>query len=147
VPSAAANGELSLQGLKILVVEDDEDSREMLETILRHHGAGVWTAENVENGFASFVSNKPDILISDVGLPEQDGYDLIRRIRRLSPEQGGQVPAIALTGYVSVHDQHEALNAGYDEHLSKPIDTDHLIGIIINLITKPNRFRRTFATG
>jgi len=149
VPDATndANDEQSLKGLTILVVEDDEDSRDMLETILEYRGAQVLTAENVESAFAAFVSGKPDILVSDVGLPEQDGYDLIRQIRKLSPQEGGDIPAIALTGYVSVQDQHEALNAGYQEHLPKPVDTDHLIALIIDLRKQPDRYRRTFATG
>jgi len=77
--------------------------------------------------------------ISDVGLPEQDGYDLIRKIRALPAAQGGDVPAIALTGYVSVQDQTQALSAGYHEHLPKPVDTDRLIGLLLNLKNAPRR--------
>jgi CheY-like chemotaxis protein len=76
---------------------------------------------------------RPDILISDVGLPELDGYDLIRRIRALAEVQGGKTPAIAVTGYVSIQDQSLALSAGYQEHLPKPIDTDKLINSILKL--------------
>jgi len=133
------HGEHTLRDMKILVVEDDEDSRDMLATILSCHGAEVFTAENVESGFTSFTSNRPDILISDVGLPEQDGYDLIRKIRALPVAQGGDVPAIALTGYVSVQDQTQALSAGYHEHLPKPVDTDRLIGLLLNLKNAPRR--------
>ena len=127
------NSNLSLRGLKILIVEDDADSRDMLETILEYHGAEVKTAENVAAGYAEFMREVPNVLISDVGLPEQDGYDLIRRIRQLPANKGGDVPAIALTGYVSLQDQARALSAGYHEHLPKPIDTDRLIGVVAEL--------------
>jgi CheY-like chemotaxis protein len=133
--SANGNSHVSLQGLKILIVEDDPDSRDMLATILEYHGAEVKTAENVAAGYAEFMREVPSVLISDVGLPEQDGYDLIRRIRSLPAIDGGDVPAIALTGYVSLQDQILALEAGYHEHLPKPIDTDRLISVVAELAT------------
>jgi signal transduction histidine kinase/ActR/RegA family two-component response regulator len=133
----------SLNGLTVLVVEDDTDSRDMLATILEHQGAVVATAVNAAEAFETFVKNVPDILISDVGLPGQDGYDLIRRIRSLSDANGGKVPAIALTGYVSLQDQTRARNAGYEEHLPKPIDTDRLIEMISKLT---RRSRTTVGT-
>ena len=137
------NSSQTLRGMKILIVEDDADSREMLATILSYNGAEVVTAENVERGFESFAAERPDILISDVGLPEQDGYDLIRKIRAMPSAEGGDVPAIALTGYVSVQDQTRALTAGYHEHLPKPIDTDKLIGLLLNLKSAPRTSRWT----
>jgi signal transduction histidine kinase/ActR/RegA family two-component response regulator len=130
--STNGNGhsENSLKGLKVLIVEDDEDSRDMLSTILRYHGAEVETAPNVPLGFSKFREFRPDVLVSDVGLPEEDGYDLIQRIRRLTEEEGGQTPAVALTGYVSTQDQTQAIRAGYQEHLAKPVDTDKLISVL-----------------
>jgi len=122
-----------LKNVRVLIVEDDEDSRDMLETILKYHGAEVSTAQNVPEGFEKFRSMRPDILISDVGLPEKDGYDLIRRIRLLSDSEGGQTPAVALTGYASINDQLQALSAGYQEHMAKPIDTEKLISTIVEL--------------
>jgi signal transduction histidine kinase/ActR/RegA family two-component response regulator len=135
LPAVSSNGhdQLPLKGLRILVVEDDADSRDMLETILRFHGADVLSAKDVVDGFNTFLTMRPDILISDVGLPELDGYDLIRRIRALAEVQGGKTPAIAVTGYVSIQDQSLALSAGYQEHLPKPIDTDKLINSILKL--------------
>jgi len=133
IHSINGNSNMSLKGMKILIVEDDEDSRDMLETILEYHGAEVKTAENVAAGYAEFMREVPSVLISDVGLPEQDGYDLIRRIRQLPANKGGDVPAIALTGYVSLQDQAQALSAGYHEHLPKPIDTERLIGVVSEL--------------
>lgn len=133
----------SLEGLNILIVEDDADSRDMLATILEYHGAAVRTAENVAGGFAEFTREAPSVLISDVGLPEQDGYDLIRRIRSLPPNEGGNTPAIALTGYVSFQDQTQALSAGYDEHLPKPIDTDRLTAVVAELAHLRNGIHST----
>ena len=131
--SSNGSSNLSLRDLKILIVEDDADSRDMLATILQYHGAEVRAAENVAAGYAEFINQIPDILISDVGLPEQDGYDFIRRIRSLPADKGGEVSAIALTGYVSFQDQTQALSAGYHEHLPKPIDTDRLISVVAEL--------------
>ena len=141
--SANGNSHVSLQNLKVLIVEDDADSRDMLATILEYHGAAVKTAENVAAGYADFTREVPDVLISDVGLPEQDGYDLIRRIRSLPPAEGRDVPAIALTGYVSLQDQTQALAAGYQEHLPKPIDTDRLIAVVAELANSQNGTRST----
>ena len=146
LPSAAPNpiastnghGGEALKGLRILIVEDDADSRDMLDTVLRFQGADVLTAKDVVEGFDVFRAERPDILVSDVGLPELDGYDLIRRIRTLSENDGGKTPAIALTGYVSVQDQSQALNAGYQEHLSKPVDTDRLIRSILEFAAANN---------
>ena len=144
--SSNGNGEQSLNGIQILIVEDDADSRDMLATILRQHGARVTQAENVERGFALFRADRPDILVSDVGLPEQDGYDLIRRIRALPPTDGGNVPAIALTGYVSLQDQIQTLSAGFQEHLPKPVDTDRLIGVLRFLSTTVSTSRSAVGT-
>jgi signal transduction histidine kinase/ActR/RegA family two-component response regulator len=135
-----------LDGMRILIVEDDADSRDMLDTVLRFQGAEVLTAKDVIEGFDVFRADRPDVLISDVGLPELDGYDLIRRIRSLSEDDGGTIPAIALTGYVSIQDQSYALEAGYQEHLPKPIDTDHLINSILKLTQKGHLTIKTSGT-
>ena len=139
-PNSSKNGHAgpALNGMRILIVEDDADSRDMLETVLRFQGAEVLTAKDVIEGFDVFRAKRPDVLVSDVGLPELDGYDLIRRIRSLSEDEGGRTPAIALTGYVSMQDQSQALNAGYQEHLPKPIDTENLVKSILEL-SKNNR--------
>lgn len=147
-PITLTNGHArrALNGLSILIVEDDADSRDMLETVLRSHGADVLTAKDVIEGFGVFRAQRPDILVSDVGLPELDGYDLIRRIRSLSENDGGTTPAIALTGYVSMQDQSKALSAGYQEHLPKPVDTDRLIKSILEFTDANDNTRKTAAT-
>lgn len=120
----------SLEGIRVLVVEDDRDSREMLKTILKHYGMETSAVETASEALDAFRSNPPDILISDVGLPNEDGYDLIRKIRSLRPEEGGLVPAIAMTGYVSLQDRSLAIAAGFQDHLPKPIETDILIELL-----------------
>lgn len=127
-------GEL-LKGIYVLLVEDDKDSREMLETLLKINGMKVTTASSAAQALKMLKQKRPDILISDVGMPDEDGYEFIGKVRRLSPEQGGHVPAIALTGYVSVQDQNQALEAGYQQHLSKPVDIDKLIKMLKSLVT------------
>jgi signal transduction histidine kinase/ActR/RegA family two-component response regulator len=146
-PISPTNGHArrALNGLRILIVEDDADSRDMLETVLRSHGADVLTAKDVIEGFDIFRAQRPDILVSDVGLPELDGYDLIRRVRSLSENDGGTTPALALTGYVSMQDQSKALSAGYQVHLPKPVDTDRLVKSILEFTDANDHTRKTAA--
>lgn len=127
------NTDLS-SGLHILLVEDDTDSREMLTILFEQSDMKVTAVNSAAEAVESLKSFKPDILISDIGLPKEDGYELIKKVRRLSPEQGGLIPAIALTGYVSVQDRRYALEAGYQEHLSKPVDVDRLLDMVKQLV-------------
>ena len=117
-----------------LVVEDDQDSRDMLTTALAICGVRVVSAESADEGLEKLRELKPDFLISDIGLPGEDGYDLIRKVRALPPLEGGGIPAIALTGYVSVQDRKLALRAGYQEHLPKPVDTNRLIELLQTMV-------------
>lgn len=116
--------------LKILLVEDDEDSREMLKTMFEQSGMEVFGVSSSAEAVEAVQKIKPDVLISDIGLPNEDGYQLIGKVRRLSPEQGGLTPAIALTGYVSLQDRHHAFDVGFQEHLSKPVDIDKLLELV-----------------
>ena len=129
---ADADGRLG--GMIALVVEDDQDSRDMLTTALAICGVRVVSAESADEGLEKLRELKPDFLISDIGLPGEDGYDLIRKVRALSPSDGGGIPAIALTGYVSVQDRKLALRAGYQEHLPKPVDTNRLIELLQTMV-------------
>jgi signal transduction histidine kinase len=111
-----------LRGLRVLVVEDEGDTRDILDVLLRESGAEVQAVPDAETAMQAMQSRPPDVLISDIGMPEMDGYDLIRQVRRLSPDAGGRVPAIALTAFAHGSDHREALRAGYDRHLAKPVD-------------------------
>ena len=121
------------QNLRVLLVEDDEDSREMLKTMFEQSGIEIAGVNSAAEALETLPHFKPDVLISDIGLPNEDGYELIGKIRRLSPSQGGLTPAIALTGYVSLQDQRHAFNVGYQKHLSKPVDIDQLLELVKEL--------------
>jgi len=123
-----------IQGIRVLVVDDDADTREMLRTVLERHGARVTTASSARDTLAVLPALKPDVLVSDIGMPEEDGYALIRRVRALSSEQGGDIPAIALTGYVRVEDRIRALAAGYQMFVPKPVEIGELSAIIADLV-------------
>ena len=112
----------SLRGLRVLVVEDEPDTRDVLDMLLRESGAEVVAVDDAEAALRAMQARRPDVLISDIGMPEADGYDLIRRVRRLAAEAGGRTPAIALTAFAHGSDHREALRAGYDRYLAKPVD-------------------------
>ena len=124
-----------LSRLSILVVDDDADSRNMLEMALRSQGADVATAASVREALAALDRQdwKPALLLSDLGMPEQDGYDLIRLLRARTVEDGGQLPAVALTGYAGKEEGEKTLKEGYQAHLSKPVDWAELIRTIASL--------------
>lgn len=122
-----------LQGLSILIVDDQVDALMILETILKRAGATVTASSSAAEAFKVLVRLKPDLLISDIGMPEQDGYELIRMIRRLPEEMGGRITAIALTAYALDEEQQKALDMGFNAHLSKPTDSKFLIHTIAEL--------------
>jgi signal transduction histidine kinase/DNA-binding response OmpR family regulator len=125
------------KGLKVVIVEDEMDSRELLRLMLEYCGATVISVESAREALEVIKRVRPDLLISDIGLPKEDGYFLIRKVRSLPFNEGGQVPAIALTAYVRPEDRVAALNAGYHEHVSKPIEMENLISIV-NRLTNSN---------
>ena len=124
----------SLTGLRILVVDDESDSRDFVAFILEQQGADVIAFSSASEAMQELMRHQPDILLSDIGMPEMDGYALLQQVRNLSPAQGGTVPAIALTAYVSEVDQQQALAAGFQTHLSKPIDPEQLIRAIAQVL-------------
>ncbi|MGH7437975.1 MAG: hybrid sensor histidine kinase/response regulator [Polyangiaceae bacterium] len=125
-PSELAQPVTSLAGMKILLVEDDEDSRVLIERGLGRVGASVEAVGSAGAGFAYLERHGVDLLISDVGMPEEDGLSLIRRVRALPPSRGGTVPAIALTAYARDVDARKALDAGFHMHVPKPADVETL---------------------
>jgi PAS domain S-box-containing protein len=128
--STAPASRVALDGVRILVVEDEPDTRTFLTQLLRANGAEVVEAGTAADALEVFPSAIPDILLSDIGLPQVDGYDLIRRIRQLGVTAGGGLPAIALTAYVSSEDRTRALRAGYQTHLAKPVEPAELLATV-----------------
>ncbi|MBD2253653.1 hybrid sensor histidine kinase/response regulator [Nostoc parmelioides] len=122
-----------LAGLKVLIVDDEIDTRNFLGFLFEEYGAISSTSSSVETALAVIDQLKPDILISDIGMAEQDGYTLIRRLRSLPPEQGGEIPAIALTAYSREEDRQQIIEAGFQHHLSKPIDPNKLISVVASI--------------
>ncbi|HVY06604.1 MAG TPA: PAS domain S-box protein [Burkholderiales bacterium] len=129
--AAAPPSRPRLTGLRILSVDDDPNTREMLQEALERAGARVTSAASAPEAIERLRSFKPDVLVSDIGLPEIDGYDLLREIRKLQPQEGGTTPAVALTGYAREQDQKAALSAGYQEFVAKPVNLDDLAGAIL----------------
>ena len=127
-------GVVRLDGVHVLLVEDDDDSRKLLGTMLKRYGARVTSTKSAAEALAVFEGELPDVLISDIGMPDQDGYELMRKLRALPPERGGKTPAIALTGYASRKDRERALSSGYQQHMAKPIEQADMIKAIAALI-------------
>ena len=127
-------GAVRLDGIHVLLVEDDDDSRKLLGTMLKRYGARVTSTKSAAEALAVFSDDVPDILLSDIGMPDEDGYEFIRKLRSLPPEKGGLTPAIALTGYASRKDRERALEAGYHKHMAKPVEQTDMIAAIAALV-------------
>jgi PAS domain S-box-containing protein len=112
----------TLRGVRVLVVDDEHDTREVLSVMLSRYGAEVRAAGSVAEALGVFGQWMPDVLVSDIGMPEEDGYALIEKIRALPQEDGADVPAIALTAFAAAQDKERALAAGFQRHLAKPIE-------------------------
>jgi len=123
----------TLSGLSILVVDDEIDARELLSTVLQECGAVVSAVASVADAIAAIEQFQPDILVSDIGMPGEDGYSLIRRIRAMEAQNGGRIPAVALTAYARVEDRTRALAAGFQMHIAKPVNPTELVAVIANL--------------
>jgi signal transduction histidine kinase/ActR/RegA family two-component response regulator len=124
----------NLSDIKILVVDDETDTRELVAFVLKQQGAQVISAASAHEALQILIQAKPDVLLSDIGMPDMDGYMLIRQVRRLAPEQGGQIPAIALTAYAGDTNQQQVLAAGFQTHISKPIEPEVLIQAVAHLV-------------
>ena len=123
----------SLVGLRVLVVDDEADTRGLLRTVLERCGSEVTLAGSAAEALVSFAQSKPDVLISDIGMPEEDGYELIGKMRALGVGQPGRIPAVALTAYARVEDRVRALNAGFQVHMPKPIEPAELVAVVASL--------------
>lgn len=124
------NDSSNLEGVKVLVVDDEVDSLNLTVFILQQYGAQVKAVASAHSAIEILSTWQPDVLLSDIGMPDMDGYMLIRKIRSLPPEQGGEIQAIALTAYASEADREQALNAGFTTHITKPVEPANLVTVI-----------------
>jgi PAS domain S-box-containing protein len=131
--NAESSTDQKLKQMRILVVEDDSDTQELLKSVLQQHGAEVVAVDSAGGALAELGQKKPDVIISDIAMAGENGYELIRKIRSLTPAKGGHIPAIAITAYASVADRRRALLAGFQTHLSKPVEPDDLLAVILSL--------------
>lgn len=126
----------ALSGIKVLIVDDEPDARDFLVAALEEYGAQVTPAASTPEAIALLAQQQPTVLVSDIGMPGEDGYTLIRRVRALPPQQGGDIPAAALTAYAREEDRIRALSAGYQLHVPKPIQPQQLVSVVANLARK-----------
>jgi PAS domain S-box-containing protein len=125
--------ELNLKGIRVLVVDDEPDARETLQQILEHCDGEVRVADSAAEALRMLEDWRPDVLLSDIGMPGEDGYELIRRVRQLPPERGGRTPAAALTAFARAEDRRRALLAGFQMHVAKPVDIQELAAVVASL--------------
>lgn len=123
-----------LYGLKILVVDDDADTRELIEWVLKRVGAEVTSVGSAREALEVLKVDRPHLLISDIAMPQEDGYELLKKIRALPPEQGGRLPAIALTAHSLVQDRLQSLRAGFQSHVPKPVVPEELVEVVASII-------------
>jgi PAS domain S-box-containing protein len=124
--------EVALNGLRVLVVEDEPDTAEFVKHLLRDHGAEVWVATSGAEGLRILATERPQVLISDISMPEMDGYELMQRIRKKDERDGGAILAVALTAFARTDDRMRALRAGYQAHLAKPVEPAELLATVAN---------------
>ena len=130
---AALTSQTSLDGLKILVVDDEKDTRDFVRAVLEKCGSEVTTASSAAEALGMLETQRPDFLISDLGMPGEDGYSLIGRVRALPADQGGQTPALALTAYARTGDRLRVLRSGFQIHVPKPVEPTELIVAVASL--------------
>ncbi|MGH9901582.1 MAG: ATP-binding response regulator [Pyrinomonadaceae bacterium] len=129
----------SLEGLRVLVVDDEADTRELLRAVLESCGSEVTTAASAAAALEALERERPDVLVSDLGMPEEDGYSLIAKVRALPAGRGGQTPAAALTAYTRAEDRMRVLRAGFQIHLPKPVEPAELVTVVANLAGRVGR--------
>jgi CheY-like chemotaxis protein/anti-sigma regulatory factor (Ser/Thr protein kinase) len=128
-----------LTGLRVLVVDDEADARDLLTTVLKRCEAEVMAVASVAEAIDALEQWNPDALVSDIEMPDEDGYTLIRKVRSREAGHGGRVPAIALTAHASVKDRLRALSAGYHSHIAKPVEPAELVAVIASLMGRSGK--------
>jgi PAS domain S-box-containing protein len=140
-----SSGELA--GVRALVVDDEDDARELIEMALTHYGANVFAVSSAEEAYELITATppkwRPDVMVTDIGMPGEDGYSLIRRVREWEKARGAHTPAVALTAYGRVEDRVRALSAGFQMHVAKPVDPDELAIVIKSLVERSNTGEKT----
>jgi PAS domain S-box-containing protein len=126
---------IALSGIRVLVIDDEADALDLISAVLFEAGAGVDIARSAAEGFALLKRLRPDVLVSDLGMPDEDGYSLMRRVRALPPGEGGNVPSLALTAFAREEERRKAISAGFTMHLGKPVDPTALASAVANLAT------------
>ncbi len=124
---------------RVLVVDDEPDARALVKRLLENCEAVVTTAASASEALEALRRAKPDVVISDIGMPGEDGYALIRMVRALPPDEGGDVPAVALTAYARSEDRTRALLSGFQSHVAKPVEPTELVATVASLARRPGR--------
>jgi CheY-like chemotaxis protein len=122
--------DISLEGISVLVVDDEPDTRELVDSVLSAAAATVFTASSADEGLAVLKDQRPTVIVCDIGMPGRDGYQFMRDVRCLPPDQGGRTPAIALTAFARSEDRTRAMLAGYQVHVAKPIEPPELVATV-----------------
>ena len=134
-------GQPSLAGLRVLIVDDEADVRQLVTLMLQRNGAEIMGAGSTHEAVQMMASWKPDVLVADIGMPMEDGYALIRRVRSHPSNEGGLTPALALTAYARPEDRVRILSSGYHMHLAKPVEPVELIAAVASLAGRRNDYQ------
>jgi CheY-like chemotaxis protein len=126
-----------LNGVRVLVVDDEADARDLMRAVFAQCGAQVTVAATAQAALEAIGQTPFDVLVSDIAMPDSNGYDLIRAVRALDGARGGQIPALALSAYARIEDRAAAIAAGYQQHAAKPIDPAELAAAVATLAGRP----------
>ena len=132
--SVVAPTDVHLGGLRIVIVDDEADARQLVHQLLADRGAEVHAAASAGEGLALVAALGPDLLLSDIGMPEFDGFDFIAQVRKLADRRASAIPAIALTAFARDEDRQQTLSAGYQLHLAKPVEPHELLAAVVRLV-------------
>ena len=130
---SGAHGRFALDGVRVLVVDDEPDARDLIRRMLEECKAEVVTAGSAAEAVLILETQQMHVLVSDIGMPEVDGYEFLRQVRMLKPENGGKIPAIALTAFARSEDRTRALMSGYQVHVAKPVEPAELIATVASV--------------
>ena len=130
---------ISLKDVRVLVIDDEPDACNLLKLLLESAGASVYLAQSADEGIEQLITKPVDVLICDIGMPGVDGYTLIRRVRMLDDPLKSAVAAVALTAYARLEDRTQAIRAGFQNHLPKPVEPVELLTVIHSLVTPRSR--------